>query len=62
MTAKRPVVVPPMDTTPEALAKMVLRHRPKPPDTRLAGDPPAEAAPKPKRPAPKPGTKYQPRS
>ena len=45
MTAKRPVVVPPMDTTPEALAKMVLRHRPKSPDAQFAEDPPADYEP-----------------
>lgn len=45
MTPKRPVVVPPMDTTPEALAKMVLRHRPKPPDTERAEDPPVDYEP-----------------
>ncbi len=38
----KPVVVPPMDTTPEALAKLVLRHRPNPPDTQLAEELTAE--------------------
>ena len=28
MTARAPVVVPPMDTTPEELAQAVLRHKP----------------------------------
>ena len=32
MSRKRPIVVPPMDTTPEKLAKMVLRHRPAGPE------------------------------
>ena len=27
---RAPVVVPPMDVSPEELAKMVLRHKPKP--------------------------------
>ena len=34
---RAPVVVPPMDVSPEDLAKMVLRHKPKPTESDRLG-------------------------
>lgn len=46
MTARAPVVVPPMDTTPEKLAQAVLRHKPARRESgKLKKDRPAEGRP-----------------
>ena len=42
---RAPVVVPPMDASPEELARMVMRHKPKPAESGKAkkGQPAKEA-------------------